>query len=225
MASTNPECTHCGTELDDDDTWMPEKLQVQTALLSETSDDVGFSFTAAIEVFDDREDITIVPEGVKDYFDFGLRRFSGMIASSLVFKRKVFETVGFLDETFPTNTDVEFMIRVTKKYRGIGIDKPLIRRAMQSGHVQMGSNIRNRIRGREMLLERYHEDFAKRPLFLAKHLTQLGTFYRTIGDYERAKEVFKKAWQEKFTPIRFLHYLSMSGNGLPFRFYKAIKQS
>lgn len=209
--------------LDDDDTWMPEKLKIQATILSDTPEDVGFSFTAALEVFDNREATTDVPEGIGDYFDFGLRRFSGMIASSLMFKGEVFEKVGYLDEAFPTHTDIELLLRVTQKYRGVGINKPLVRRAMQSGHMQMGSNIKNRIRGREMLLERYHEEFARRPLFLAKHLTQLGMFYRTIGEYGKAREVFKKALSLNFRFLRLAHYLSMFFGARMYRFVRLIK--
>lgn len=211
--------------LDDDDTWLPEKLAVQVKALSGTPSDVGFSFTAALEVFDDKTRCTIVPEGIANYFDFGLRRFSAMIASSLMFKRDVFETVGYLDETFPTHTDIEFLLRVTSRFRGLGINKPLIHRAMQSSHVQMGSNLKNRIRGREMLLAKYKDAFRERPLYLAKHLTQLGVFYRSLGKYEEARTVFRKAWQTRFTISRFLHYLSAFYGGVPYRLFRIIKQA
>lgn len=208
--------------LDDDDAWLPEKLEVQVRALEGTSPDVGFSFHAAIEVFDDREYVTTVPEGEADYLDFALRTFSGMIDSSMMYKRDVFEKTGYLNESYPTHTGAEFIIRVSKHFKGVGINTPLVRREMKSGHAQMGSNIGKRVRGRIMLLEEYKEEFLARPRFFAKHLTQLGIFYRTNREYGRAFMSFVKALRYHFSLKRVLHALSMVPYGIPYRFFKKI---
>lgn len=181
--------------LDDDDKWLSEKLEKQIAALEKSPEDVGFCFTGATEEFSDRTAHTQVPEGVDDYTEFALRTFSGMIDSAMVYKKEVFDTVGGLDESYPTHTGAEFVIRVAKQFRGVGINEPLVWRDMRGEYTHMGSSIHNRIKGREMLLAQYGEEFKEYPHFLAKHLEQLGRFYRDVGEYRNAQSTFFKAFR------------------------------
>lgn len=208
--------------LDDDDEWEKEKLAIQVAALTAANETVGFSFHAAVELFDDRQHVTTVPEGEADYLDFALRTFSGMIDSSMMYKKEVFATVGYLNEWYPTHTGAEFIIRVAQKFKGVGINKPLVRREMGSRHIQMGSRIERRIVGRLMLLDEYREEFQKRPRYLAKHLTQLGIFYRTNREYRKAMNAFSGALKKHFSFKRVFHILSMTLHGLPYRLYKGL---
>jgi len=203
--------------LDDDDEYLKNKLSLQVDRLNGVGENVGFSFTGTINVYDDHNHTKSTADGVADYHELALRNFSAMIASTLMFKKEIFNAVGYLDETFPTHTDIEFLIRVTKKFKGVGIDQPLVRMMMKSDHVQMGSNIRNRIKGREMLLSKYRDEFARYPTFLAKHLTLLGIFYRTVGEYKEAGQRFWQACKLQFRLRRFLQYISMLFNGLGYR--------
>lgn len=209
--------------LDDDDTFRPEKIELQVKALKNTPDDIGFCFTGSLEIYDNREYQKTVPEGLADYLELALRNFSTMIDSSMLYKRSVFDEVGLLDETFPTHTGAEFIIRVTKKYKGVGINKPLITRLMTSEHVQMGSSIQRRITGRIMLLKRYEEDFAKHPAFLAKHVERLAKFYRSLGDYRNARKQFWHSITLEPRLGRALHYFSMTLNGLGYRLIKFVK--
>ncbi len=216
--------------LDDDDTWLPEKLELQMEAFENSPDDVGFCFTAITEIRDNGEIHSQVPEGVDDYFEFALRKFNGYLSSTLVIKKEVFDNVGFLSEDFPSHTDPDLMIRITKKYKGIAINKPLIKMYLKSDHEQMGNNFGNkgskygrRIKGRHMLLEKYKEDFEKRPLILSKHLMLLAKFYRNDGRYEEAREIFKKTYQTYWRPTAFIHYLSMFFDGLGYKIFRILK--
>lgn len=205
--------------LDDDDRWYPQKLEKQYQALEEVGRDVGFSFTAVIEEFENRQGRTQVPEGVGDYLDFALCRFSGLIDSAMVYRREVFETVGGLDETYPTHTGAEYAIRVARAFKGVGINEPLVWRDMRQEYEHMGSDIQKRIRGRGMLLEQYCEEFEKRPAYLAKHLTQLARFYRDVGEYKKARENIKKALSYGFSFKRVLQYLMLLGGGAGYKIF------
>jgi len=206
--------------LDDDDEYLPQKLQLQYGAMESAGDEVAFSFTSAIECFDDREYESPVPEGVQDYHELALRNFSAMHGSMLMYRRDVFLEHGGLDENYPTHTDVSFLVGFTKKYKGIGINKPLVKRTLRSKHEQMGSNVHNRIRGRLMLLEQYKEDFAKHPAFLAKHSERLAKFYREVGDWQNARKNFWKAFTLEPRLIRFAYYVSSMFGGAVYRFYR-----
>jgi len=204
--------------LDDDDWWEEDKLKIQYERLSETPPEVGFSFTAVANEYLDigKTKTSTVPDGVKDFHKRALFVFNGFLAGTLIVKKHVFDDIGYLDESFPSHTEIEWLIRVTKKYKGLGINKPLLHMDF-SEHEHMGSDLSRRYRGREKLLEKHADEFAKYPEALAKHTFKLSTFYRKDGKYARARNALKRSWQAKFSVRTFLHYLGMFFNGIPYR--------
>ena len=210
--------------LDDDDTWEPNKLEMQVEKMKGASKDVGFSFTAVTNLFKERETVTQVPEGEADYFERALSDFSGFLSVTLMFKREIFESVGMPDPKFPSHTDIEYIIRVTKKYKGLGINKPLTRVNMVEGRSRMGTDFSRRIKGREMLLEKHKVEFEKRPKVLSSHLFKLAWFYRSDKKYREAQAVYMRALRLDFSIKKLIHYVSMAGGGLGFRLYTHLKK-
>lgn len=210
--------------LDDDDMWEKNKLATQVDLLKDTPKDVGFSFTAATLVFNNRETVTSVPDSVHNFFERALAEFSGFLSVTLMFKREIFDVVGIPDPAFPSHTDIEYIIRVTKKYKGLGINKPLTRVDMKEGRGRMGTDFSRRIKGREMLLEKHKEEFEKRPKVLAKHLFKLAWFYRSDGRYKEARKIYLKVLKLDFSLKHLAHYLSMFGSGITYRLFTKGKE-
>lgn len=209
--------------LDDDDWWVPEKLEVQYNALQNTSSDVGFSFTAVLNVHENFEERTHVPEGIADYHERALLVFNGFMAGTLMVKRGVFYDVGYLDESYPSHTDIEWIIRVTKKYKGLGIDEPLLCMDF-SEHEHMGSDPLRRAHGREMLLSKYKKEFKEMPEVMAKHLFKLATFYREGGDYKNARNAFLRSLKAHFSVRTLLHYLSMFFAGRLYRTFYSLAE-
>lgn len=209
--------------LDDDDTWESNKLELQVRALESAPEDVGFSFTAVTQVFDNHVNITKVPDGIGDYYEAALQKFNGFLSVTLMFKRSVFDAVGMPNPDYPSHTDIEYILRVAKQFRGIGINQPLTRVNSKTDHAHMGTDYTNRIRGREMLLEQYADAFAQRPKTYAKHVAKLAWFYRSNAQYGHARKNYLKAFQLHFKTVYLLHYLSMWGNGFGYRLFRAIK--
>jgi len=185
--------------IDDDDEWLPEKLEIQLSALENTSHDVGYCYSSAIMIRDNDEYITNVPEGIADYYERALRNFSGFLGVTLLVKKYIIDDIGYWDEAFPSHQEIEWIIRISKKYKGLSINKPLIKVNAQSYHKQIGSNLKKRIKGREIILKKHYNEFRKRPRILAKHYFQLGLWYRDEGQYKQARKIFKKAWKTKQT--------------------------
>jgi len=181
-----------------------------------TGEDVGFCFSAVRNILDDREENSEVPEGIANYYELALGRFKGFLTVTLIIKKFVFNKVGLFDEALPSHQEPDLIIRITKKYKGLGVNKPLTRLNM-TVHDQIGKDLKKRIKGREIILKKYCNEFKKRPRMFAKHYFQLGLWYRDEGQYKQARKIFKKAWKIKFKLRHFLHYLSMFFNG---RIYK-----
>ncbi|MFC1775251.1 glycosyltransferase family 2 protein [Patescibacteria group bacterium] len=209
--------------LDDDDEWFPEKLELQIEAFKQNPE-AGFCFTAVNQIFDHGAFDSIVPDGMDDYYERALSKFGGFLSVTLMIKKSVIDDIGFMDEAFPSHTDIEWIIRIAKKYKGIGINKPLVKVMSLGGHNQMGQDFKRRIKGRNMILNKYKEEFEKRPKVLAKHLLRLAKFYRSDGQYKKAKDVFRKSYKIEFKISAFAHYLSMYFNGLAYKLFRILKR-
>ncbi|MBD3311260.1 MAG: glycosyltransferase [Candidatus Magasanikbacteria bacterium] len=195
--------------LDDDDEWLPEKLEIQMKEFEKAGDDVGFCFSSVINKTKEGDKTKEVYDGIKNFHEDVLRNFKGFLTVTLIIKRKVFDEVGGFDERFPSHQEPDLIIRVTKKYRGLGVNKPLVKVNMMGDHDHIGANLDKRIAGRRMILNKYLGEFKKKPRFLAKHYFQLAIFLRDDGEIEEASEFFKKAWKTNFHWRYFAHYVVM----------------
>lgn len=197
--------------LDDDDIWLPQKLAIQYRALSETTDDVGFSVTAASVVGEAETHLNTVPaEGISDFSDLVLTLFKGFLTSTLMVRRAVFDEIGMFDEALPSHQETDLVIRMTRRYRGVGIAEALSTTDM-TAHEHIGGDITRRIRGREMLLTKHAALFAAHPRALAKNYFWLGLWYRDAGRGREARRCFSKAFFLSGNPRYALHSLANFG--------------
>lgn len=192
--------------LDDDDEWLPEKLSVQMNVFEMAPKDVGFCFSAVINVFHGHEEVTHVEDGVFDFRDIALRRFKGFLTSTLVVRKMVLNEVGRFDEFLPSHQESELIIRITRKYRGIALDQPLVRMNM-TPHDHIGGNLNRRIKGKELVLEKHAALYTKYPRALAKQYFWLALWCRDSGEFVKAKAYFWKAFRLSWNPRYFYHWI------------------
>src|SRR3989344_2431237 len=210
--------------LDDDDEWVSHKLATQMAQFEPTPHDVGFCFSAVENICVDRRYFTTVPSGIKDYHGLALSYFKSLLTVTLVIKKYVFEEVGMFDEKFPSHQEADLMIRVTEKFKGLGINQPLVRVAM-GGHDQVGGSLKRRILGREMLLIKHKEKFEKDKKLLATQNFSLGLMYRDSAQFTKARDMFERAVRNDFSMRYFMHRLSMIFGGQIYRLIRKRKLS
>ena len=195
--------------LDDDDEWVENKLDLQIQRLKNSSHDIGFCFSAVKNIYDDKEVVSVVEDGIIDYYEKSLSIFKGVLTVTMVVKKYVFEDVGYFDETLPSHQEAELVIRMSKKFKGIGINEPLANVLVLSNHNQMGKNINRRIKGRELVLNKHLDEIKKYPDKLARHYFWLGLMYRDNNQYDKARSSFKNAIKINFKPLYFLHYMNI----------------
>lgn len=193
--------------LDDDDEWMPEKLEVQMKEFENTPPDVGFCFCAVKNIYKDREAIKDVPEGVINYFETALSKLNGLLTSTFLVKRMVFEVVGYFDENLASHQDAELIIRMSKKYKALGINRPLVLMDMEEGAEHIGGNVNKKIRGRESVIKKHRDDYKKRPNVLAFLYFGLGMLYRNNGQISQARQLFFRAFITRPQIIYLFHFL------------------
>jgi len=195
--------------LDDDDTWVPEKLQLQYDALRDSDSNVGFCFSGIKKLELSGISKTSVEEGLSDLHITALTRFKGYMTSTLLIKKNVFDVIGFFDEHLPSHQEAELVLRMSQQFKGIGLNKPLATINMLP-HEHVGGDIERRIKGRELLLQKHAELFSRYPQKLAKHYFWIGLWYRDIKKYNRAREYFKKSLKLQFNFRVIGHLLSVS---------------
>jgi len=206
--------------LDDDDEWLLRKLEIQMKKFVNTSQDIGFCFSAVKYIYDDRKKVTEVPDGIADYFELVLKRFKGFLTSTLIIKKNVFNEVEIFDKKFPSHQEVDLMIRVSKKYKGLGINRPFVKMNTSKEHTQIGSSLKNRIKGAVLILNKHFEEYKGRPEILSKHYFRLALFYRDDKQYKQAEKMLKMAWKVNFRFLYFFHYLSLVFNGKLYKLFR-----
>jgi glycosyltransferase involved in cell wall biosynthesis len=193
--------------LDDDDQWVSGKLSKQVSLLEGASPKTAFSFTAVKNVYDDKEEVTHVPAGEMNFLERALRRFSGFLTSTLVVRREALLGEGGFDESFPSHQEPDLIIRLSKKYDGIGIDEPLTLMSMSRSYEHISSNLERRIAGRKALLAKHTGLFAQRPRVLARHYFRIALWERDNKNFAEAEKYFRLALRTSLNLRYLAHYV------------------
>ena len=132
--------------LDDDDLWLPEKLEKQMTLWESlpNQDEMGLIYTGQY-MFDG--DVTYGAKVdsangmVYPYLLFG--QFIGSCSSVLI-PRKVFDEVGDFNKSLICTQDFEFFLRIARRKKVYSIDEPLIKYRTRPDQISKDPELNNR---------------------------------------------------------------------------------
>lgn len=114
--------------LDDDDEWLPEKLELQHRLMK-SDPEVGWCFVGAEVIDSGGRSIRRLPdiECPCDYINM-IRHGNFIWSFSFVmFKKECFKNVGGLNSAYEIASDYELYLKLSKNYSYQRIDIPLVR--------------------------------------------------------------------------------------------------
>lgn len=163
--------------IDDDDAWLPEKLEAQVKLLDRCSAKVGGVYCGYHRV--DRESGAIIATTLPErkgaiYTDLRERNWVGS-PSTVLLRRECFDKVGRFDETLKFGVDYDMWIRISRFYEFECIARPLVRYTVHGQ--QLTADSRTRLAGKEAQLEKYAEYFAGNRRSYGRFLLTLGVLY------------------------------------------------
>jgi glycosyltransferase involved in cell wall biosynthesis len=189
--------------LDDDDEWLPAKLQSQIERMKQGPEQLGVVSASYLRVR--RSDGQIL--GRKMIADRGnlldkLRKKNCVGAPSVVLiKRECFQTVGLFDEGLRSLNDYDMWIRIARNYLFDSIEQPLAKYYIHEQRVS--TNPQALIQGVDRLLEKYG-DFPIRK-YLSHSVVFAGISFCETGDKKKSRQAFVKAL--RLAPDQPKHYL------------------
>lgn len=113
--------------LDSDDLWRSDKLELQVKLLM-LYEEAAFVFSNGNEFGDD----ATTPPEKEDLFignvflDQLLRQRFCFFSPTLIFRKEVIPTTGYIDESFSTSTDIYFFYKMAFHFKGIFTNERLV---------------------------------------------------------------------------------------------------
>ncbi|MCX5701520.1 MAG: glycosyltransferase family 2 protein [Candidatus Omnitrophica bacterium] len=180
--------------LDDDDEWLPSKIESQIKIFKQEYEKIGLVFTNAYEeetkknFFPDNMPSGIYYDPHNDKF-FPLRKVF-CVPSTWLLPAKVIKDVGDFDVNISVCQDMDYLARVGYKYPLYFLNEILAKYHYSAE--QIHRNIFNAIRDKEVFIRKHHE-------FLKKDKIYFSRYYRIMGkmllssDKKKARQYLFKA--------------------------------
>ncbi len=103
--------------LDNDDEMLNRKIELQVNKMESLGDEWGGCYTGYyVQKKNRRETSNETREG-QPYLDALARNYYICGGSNLLIRKRVVDDIGLFDETFKRNQDIEYLVRIIKKYK------------------------------------------------------------------------------------------------------------
>ncbi len=185
--------------LDDDDEWLPKKLEKQLEAFQSSFDDVSLVYTGFYFASGKNGSrlAQITPTLKGDIYLDLLRRNIPAGNTSLI-RKHCFAKCGLFDETLPSCQDWDMWIRISKFYKF-----DFVAEALSNVYVhgrQISTNLNAKIIARQMLIRKYHQDLLKNPIIFAFLLKRLGVLQCLADNRKNALRYFARSL--RFVPLQ-----------------------
>jgi glycosyltransferase involved in cell wall biosynthesis len=188
--------------LDDDDEWMPEKLEKQITLFNDA--DIGLVYTGAKLINIDQNVVyTVSPRIEGSVFEELLIENKIGTTNSVMIRAGIAKELLF-DEQFPAREEYDLWLRVAKQYKVAGVHLPLVCIYSRNKLSRISSDINNYVLAIDLLNEKYKIEVEllpahKQTLRKAEQLFFLGSQAVKANNVSLARTYYLKSLQSKFS--------------------------
>jgi glycosyltransferase involved in cell wall biosynthesis len=184
--------------LDDDDEWLPTKLERQILVIQNAQREVGLVYHWMEYTRDGCVLETRKPTLRGYIFPEMLDKQAITNSSTLLIKRKVLDIVHGFDERLWRGNDADFIQRITKHFHVDYVPEVLCK--VYVGHndrisINNKQGMRNNLVRLKIWLEKFESDFAKYPEKKAKILLGIARIHMKLGEIKNAFPFVKEAIQ------------------------------
>jgi len=210
--------------LDDDDEWLPEKLELQLDLFKKSSSDVGVVYTGCLKV--DRSSGKVIQHMIPTkrgniLKDLLLRDCVIAGGSTALVRKECFNKVGLFDENLLAWEAYDMWIRISQVFLFEYIDLPLVKYYHHRN--KMSTNFNLLIKGIELMFKKHDRLFYQSKKGFSYHYLRLGVIYCLSGDVKRGRYAFIKAI--KLYPFGVRHYFNLVLSLLGAGNFKKVKEA
>jgi glycosyltransferase involved in cell wall biosynthesis len=185
---------------DDDDEWLPEKLDHQVAALA-ANPGAGVATSGIYVCYEEKQTPRIYPTAQITLVDLLRSRVMEAHPSTVVVTREAFERIGFVDEHIPGSyaEDYEWLLRAARVTEILAVQEPLV-----NVHWHQSSYFSDRwkmiVDALTYLLEKVPE-FNQEPAGLARITGQIALAHAASGDRALARRWARRTmrlnWRER----------------------------
>lgn len=180
---------------DDDDMWLPDKLEKQLAQLDSAPRDVGLCLAGYIR---------LVPHALrncyspKDFAQVDFSRVHGLVSMGAIatpawlVRSELVRRVGGFDEDMPARNDWELALRLSDVCKFCYIAQPLFIQDQRHA-TSMASNEKRVAAGVRRVLQKHSERWRSQPATLASFYYVLGRYELTCGEQSTGREHLNQA--------------------------------
>jgi glycosyltransferase involved in cell wall biosynthesis len=178
--------------LDDDDEWLPSKLNKQLDKFRNSRATLGVVY-AGSSIVSARSGKTIhsFTSHSREHTDVDFLRTVTFSTSVPLIRKSCFREVGLFDETLPGAQDRDMWIRLARRYTFDFIPEILVKRYIHGE--QITTNLKIKIEAKEKIYRKYFDVLSMHPDIMADHLWKLGIFYCIDGRSAKGMRCFWKA--------------------------------
>jgi glycosyltransferase involved in cell wall biosynthesis len=197
--------------LDDDDEWLPEKLELQLGVLKNNSAKVGVVYTGRLTIDgSSKKVISILTPTEKGDLLQELRRGSPITISSALVRKECFSEIGLFDEQIAYGVDYDMWIRIAGTYHFECVAKPLVKYTVHRR--SLSADLDRAIKGNEAVLKKHEAYFVQNGQDYSRFCAQLGIRYYLNKNARKGRQMFLRAVRSYPFPTRY--YLTWIGLSL-----------
>ena len=197
--------------LDDDDEWLPEKLERQMAAFETAGERVGLVYTGAKVVeagggaAGAGRTYLEVPSARRDVFARLLGHNVVGTTSSILCRRGVLTDAGLFDETLGASQDYDLYLRLARMCDFEYVSDPLVIRHKHA-EARITKDLDTKIAASARILDKYAEAFASEPVARSKYLFTHGRLQVWAGHRRDAIATFWRSFRaDPRRPGRLVH--------------------
>jgi glycosyltransferase involved in cell wall biosynthesis len=196
--------------LDDDDRWLPNKLEVQLGLFELPGREPALTYAGFVKIDKDGKKVGQFKPNLRGMILEDLLRqnndFTGSASNPLI-RRDVLEALGGYDEHVTTGEDWELYLRLAEKYTVECSEEPVLEIRQHPGP-RLGDRLKEAAELELFVLDRYKDVFEKYPQRQSFYYQKIGGKFVRSGDRERGREYLASAIKSnRFNFTAYLQYL------------------
>jgi glycosyltransferase involved in cell wall biosynthesis len=180
--------------LDDDDSWLKDKLQRQLDLIESSSANTGVVYTSFTRVETCTVEAPIYSNPTKKRGHLLNELSSGNwvgTASTVLLKRECLDKVGLFDEQIDFGEEYDLWIRISREFDFEYIEEPLVVYRVHEKKLSTDYNVM--IRGKEAQLQKHAQLFAANRKNYGAIYLDLGVLYCYTNNVKKGREAFLRA--------------------------------